>query len=1060
MKKHVVWIINTVILVSVAVAFTMCGGTGGEEPPPPGSETYNFTMGDGCTLEIISPVTVTCDPNPPASTYPPGSTVPPVSLSGTLAQNQTAQMTIKDPGGRFQSNDVIAYVNGLGSWKSVQSTVSSDGKNISAIITHFSEWGTLDETAPNVIAVIPESDEDEAPVETTVSLTFSETMDESSTEGAFSLSLGVNPVIGAFTWNNDSSIMTFTPSSDLDYNSIYDIELTTAAEDMYGNELVTDFTSSFTTVPVPDTTPPLLSSLNTADVNGNGKIDRLIADFDEPVDGTSIVVGNFSVSPGTISDVVDNGIQSDGIIWIDLTEDSLYTDAAPSLSITADGITDMSGNGIAAVSDFPSTDGAGPAILEAVADDGTNIVVGIDDDDTVTITFSEDTNQPTIDSSNIDDVLQLNNGHTWLDDSDAIGSSDWISPDVLEITLSDAGSGPSVAPGDTITLDGTAITDGNNTATSVPFLSITGSFWVDTVAPSVVSVSPDFSATDVAISTNVTVTFSEPMNQTSVNNAFSLTYDTSQVPGSLNWINSSTVAFDPNSNLAFDTEYSVNITTGAEDLAGNNLLSAFASTFTTESPSYSPEGSIASPVVISVGTTHSGSVDTTSSYYVAAVNVGTTYDITLTNLTDDANLLVFNEDSTFSILDRASWNTGTTDEIVTTQAGGSMMYIEVDGSYATANGGAYFDLLIEEGTPGYPSEGSLGSPVILTVGTPHSGTVDTNASFYQASVTAGNTYQITITNMNDDVGLYVFDTDSTFTTVADYSDYIGIVDEFVSIQATGSTMYIAVGGFYTQNGATYQITISQAATPITVEGTVTIPAAATGAYWMVIVDDDTDFANGYIADDDGTLSSGTTFDYTILNVPTGTYYIFGVVDVDNSMGMTDGDYLGFYGGTGVDPPASANATLPSSGTVTFDFSLGTFTLSGSTYYLETFSNGSGSFADTVLAVYNDSMNMIGFNDDKTAIDYYSGLEIPLESGETYYILVADWYYNSNFYSIRISDTSFGGSSSGTPSDPDGYEPDNDSANATQLTLNVVQDHSLSYNSGMYGDEDWFYFIVP
>ena len=60
-----------------------------------------------------------------------------------------------------------------------------------------------------------------------------------------------------------------------------------------------------------DTTPPTLSSLSTADTNSDGYIDRLVATFDENVDETTIVGGNFSVSAGSISSVADDGVAGD-----------------------------------------------------------------------------------------------------------------------------------------------------------------------------------------------------------------------------------------------------------------------------------------------------------------------------------------------------------------------------------------------------------------------------------------------------------------------------------------------------------------------------------------------------------------------------------------------------------------------------------------------------------------------------------------------------------------------------------------------------------------------------
>jgi hypothetical protein len=74
----------------------------------------------------------------------------------------------------------------------------------------------------------------------------------------------------------------------------------------------------------------------------------------------------------------------------------------------------------------------------------------------------------------------------------------------------------------------------------------------------------------------------------------------------------------------------------------------------------------------------------------------------------------------------------------------------------------------------------------------------------------------------------------------------------------------------------------------------------------------------------GTTGAGTIISYAVANVPAGTYFILGYVDVDGSGGMssTPGDFAGWYGHDGDgNPPSAPNAVVPSSGTATFDFSL-------------------------------------------------------------------------------------------------------------------------------------------
>jgi hypothetical protein len=118
----------------------------------------------------------------------------------------------------------------------------------------------------------------------------------------------------------------------------------------------------------------------------------------------------------------------------------------------------------------------GPVLLSAVADDGIIPFPGIDNDDYVLITFSEATNKPNIDASNINAILSLSGGHSWLDGFGAIGSAVWnASGNQLTIDMSTIVGPPSVAVGDTITPDSVTITDlsGNEAFISAV---ITGSF--------------------------------------------------------------------------------------------------------------------------------------------------------------------------------------------------------------------------------------------------------------------------------------------------------------------------------------------------------------------------------------------------------------------------------------------------------------------------------------------------------------------------------------------------------------------------------------------------------
>jgi parallel beta-helix repeat protein len=97
-----------------------------------------------------------------------------------------------------------------------------------------------DTTPPTIIAHLPTGTS--VPVGTTISVTFSEAMNHTSVANAFSLSPSV---IGSFSW--DDNAVTFTPDSDLSYETTYAVTIDTRAEDLAGNNLEGLYTWQFTT---------------------------------------------------------------------------------------------------------------------------------------------------------------------------------------------------------------------------------------------------------------------------------------------------------------------------------------------------------------------------------------------------------------------------------------------------------------------------------------------------------------------------------------------------------------------------------------------------------------------------------------------------------------------------------------------------------------------------------------------------------------------------------------------------------------------------------------------
>jgi len=103
----------------------------------------------------------------------------------------------------------------------------------------------------------------------------------------------------------------------------------------------------------------------------------------------------------------------------------------------------------------------------------------------------------------------------------------------------------------------------------------------DLIAPTVTLVDPANAAAGVALTKVINVTFSEPMDASTVT-AFTMAVrqGTTSVTGVVTYAGS-IATFTPTSALLPNKEYSVVITTAAKDMAGNAIAAAFNSSFTT-----------------------------------------------------------------------------------------------------------------------------------------------------------------------------------------------------------------------------------------------------------------------------------------------------------------------------------------------------------------------------------------------------------------------------------------------------------------------------------------------
>jgi virginiamycin B lyase len=120
----------------------------------------------------------------------------------------------------------------------------------------------------------------------------------------------------------------------------------------------------------------------------------------------------------------------------------------------------------------------------------------------------------------------------------------------------------------------------NSTAT----YTVTVAIATDTTPPTVLSTSPADGETVPVSTTAISVTFSEDMDPSTLSPATFILSGNTNIPGSVSYDSSSrtaTFTLGSSSSLDYDANYTVTITTGAKDAAGNHLSGAYVWSFTT-----------------------------------------------------------------------------------------------------------------------------------------------------------------------------------------------------------------------------------------------------------------------------------------------------------------------------------------------------------------------------------------------------------------------------------------------------------------------------------------------
>ena len=364
-----------------------------------------------------------------------------------------------------------------------------------------------------------------------------------------------------------------------------------------------------------DVTAPNVSSVSPLDTATDVSVGTSIAvRFDEPMTTATLTTNTDTTCSGTLQ-VPDDGFSTcvamDSTIPVASNSDQTFTVTPASdlddLTIykirVIIGVQDTSGNALAAQyttsTGFTTTDLTPPTVSSVSPADGSS---GALISTSISVTFDEAMNT----------FLISTNTGTACNAKLQVSADDFSTCVAMESTT------PTVSNGDrTFTINPASDLSYSTTykiraTTDVkdPFGNYLASVYTtttgfttedppDTTPPSIVSATPEDTAIDIVIYTDIEVTFDEEMNSSTITtntsdtacfgtiqlsiDGFTTCIQMSSAPVASN--GNQTFTFTPDSNLAYNTAgHKVKVTTGVEDIAGNPLAAAYEQTtgFTTQ----------------------------------------------------------------------------------------------------------------------------------------------------------------------------------------------------------------------------------------------------------------------------------------------------------------------------------------------------------------------------------------------------------------------------------------------------------------------------------------------
>ncbi|MDH5654272.1 MAG: Ig-like domain-containing protein [Spirochaetia bacterium] len=155
-------------------------------------------------------------------------------------------------------------------------------------IVHFTSGSSSD--FPEIISSFPAGSETDIDLDSEIQVIFTKPMNPNAVQKSFNLSPHKD---GTFLWNGDFTVLTFQPNLPFDHAVMYNVRISTEAEDHQGIFLQKNFNLTFQTGT--DFTPPFISSLhvqgNPAALEAGSTVSRnasFLIKFSEKMDYSSV----------------------------------------------------------------------------------------------------------------------------------------------------------------------------------------------------------------------------------------------------------------------------------------------------------------------------------------------------------------------------------------------------------------------------------------------------------------------------------------------------------------------------------------------------------------------------------------------------------------------------------------------------------------------------------------------------------------------------------------------------------------------------------------------------